>query len=372
MQPEFIRPDFIENNSAEEIHQRMMNNLPADIDNMPGGFPYDFTRPAALEKDEFINYHLVRALMIAFPQYAWDNWLDLHGQQVHLERHPPKCASGKVKVTGTPGTIIAEGTIFCTPATDSGPSILFYSTEEKEIEAEGTILIPILAVESGASSNVPANTVTLMAKPDKNITEVINPEQITGGTERESNDNFYDRIATEYDNSLTFLGNDSDYIRWAKESGAGDCIVIPTAEGPGTVKIVLVDANGQPANDELVHKVYNYIVSPEDRSKRLLPTACAKLICGPATTVKIDYVITGLFYDETTTIKQIEKDFSTAVKAVYTVAKQQNILRYNDVRPIISNIAGVVDFEEFLMNGERENIQLNKEEYPKTGNFQFS
>lgn len=372
MQPEFIRPDFIENNSAEEIHQRMMNNLPADIDNMPGGFPYDFTRPAALEKDEFINYHLVRALMIAFPQYAWDNWLDLHGQQVHLERHPPKCASGKVKVTGIPGTIIAEGTIFCTPATDSGPSILFYSTEEKEIEAEGTILIPVLAAESGASSNVPANTVTLMAKPDKNITEVINPEQITGGTERESNDNFYDRIATEYDNSLTFLGNDSDYIRWAKESGAGDCIVIPTAEGPGTVKIVLVDANGQPANDELVHKVYNYIVSPEDRSKRLLPTACAKLICGPATTVKIDYVITGLFYDETTTIKQIEKDFSAAVKAVYTVAKQQNILRYNDVRPIISDIAGVIDFEEFLMNGERENIQLNKEEYPETGSFHFS
>ena len=59
MQPEFIRPDFIENNSADEIHQRMMNNLPADIDDMPGGFPYDFTKPAALEKDEFINYHMV-------------------------------------------------------------------------------------------------------------------------------------------------------------------------------------------------------------------------------------------------------------------------------------------------------------------------
>ena len=84
------------------------------------------------------------------------------------------------------------------------------------------------------------------------------------------------------------------------------------------------------------------------------------------------YVITGLFYDETTTIKQIEKDFSTAVKAVYTVAKQQNILRYNDVRPIISDIAGVIDFEDFLMNGERENIQLNKEEYPETGSFHFS
>lgn len=60
MQPEFTRPEFIENNSAEEIHQRMMNNLPADIDDMPGGFPFDFTMPAALEKDEFINSHTAR------------------------------------------------------------------------------------------------------------------------------------------------------------------------------------------------------------------------------------------------------------------------------------------------------------------------
>lgn len=372
MQPEFIRPDFIENNSADEIHQRMMNNLPSDIDDMPGGFPYDFTKPAALEKDEFINYHMVRALMIAFPQYAWDEWLDLHGQQVHLERHQPERASGKVKVTGTPGVVIAEGTVFCTPATDSGPSIEFRSTEEKEIETDGTVLIPISAVESGKGSNVPANTITLMSKPDKNITEVINPEQIKGGTERESNDDYFDRIAAEYANSLTFLGNDSDYIRWAKEAGAGDCIVIPTAEGPGTVKLVLIDGNGQPANENLVQDVYNYIVSPEDRSKRLLPTACAKLICGPATTVQVSYMITGLLYDETTSIEQIEADFAVAVKAIYTSAKQQDILRYNDVRPIISDIAGVTDFDEFFMNGDMKNIRLSREEYPETGALDFS
>jgi len=372
MQPEFIRPDFIENNSADEIHQRMMNNLPADIDDMPGGFPYDFTKPAALEKDEFINYHLVRALMISFPQYAWDEWLDLHGRQVHLDRHLPKSASGKVRVTGSPGAVIAEGTIFCTPSTDTGPSIEFRSTEEKEIEECGTVLISVSAVESGIGSNVAADTVVLMAKPDKNVTEVNNPEPIRGGTERESNDDYYDRIAAEYANSLTFLGNDNDYIRWAKEAGAGDCIVIPAAEGSGTVKLVLIDGNGQPANEKLVQDVYNYIVSPEDRSKRLLPTACSKLICGSATTVKVDYVITGLLHDETTAISQIMVDFETAVKAVYSSAKQKDILRYNDVRPIISDIAGVMDFDEFFMNGEMKNIRLSREEYPETGTLDFS
>lgn len=371
-QPEFIRPEFIENNSAEEIHQRMMNNLPDDIDDMPGGFPYDFTMPAALEKDEFINYHLVRALMIAFPQYAWDEWLDLHGQQVHLERHTPEKAYGSVRVTGIAGTEIPAGTIFCTPATDTGPSIEFSSVEDAVIGEEGTVLIHVEAVESGTNSNVAANTVVLMAKPGKNITEVINPEAITGGTERESNDDFYDRIAVEYSNSMTYLGNDTDYKRWSKKAGAGDCIVIAAAEGPGTVKLVLVDGNGQPANEKLVQDVYNYIVSPEDRSARLLPTACSKLICEPATTVKVDYTITGLLYDATTSIEQIEIDFADTVKVVYMQAKEQNILRYNDVRPLIKGIAGVIDFDEFLMDGSMNNIGLSSEEYPETGILDFS
>lgn len=371
-QPEFIIPDFLENNSAEEIHQRMMNNLPEDIDDMPGGFPYDFTMPAALEKDEFINFHLVRTSMIAFPQYAWDEWLDLHGRQVHLERHQPERAYGKVKVTGRSGAVIAEGTIFCTPAMDDRPSIEFISQEDAEIGEDGTILIPVLAVESGTRSNVAANTVVLMAKPVKSVTEVTNPEQIRGGTERESNDDFYDRIAAEYASSKTFLGNDSDYIRWAKEAGAGDCIVIPAADGPGTVRLVLVDGNGQPANEKLVQDVYNHIVSPEDRKMRLLPVACAELICVSATTIKVDFTITGLLYDKTTDIEQIKTDFSIAVKAVYASAKQLGILRYNDVRPIINDVAGVTDFEDFLMNGDVKNLELENEDYPETGTLDFS
>ncbi len=372
MQPEFIMPDFIKHNSADEIHERMMRTLPDDIDDMPGGFPYDFTRPAALEKDEFINYHLVRAVMVAFPQYAWDEWLDLHGRQVQLIRHPPGRASGAVQISGTAGTTIAAGTVFCTPATDCGPSIEFAASEDTVIGEDGTAMIPVSALESGTGSNVAANTVTLMVKPDKNIREVNNPEPIRGGTERENNDGFYDRIAAEYESRRTFLGNDSDFIRWAREAGAGDCIVIPAAEGPGTVRLALVDGNGQPANGELVQDVYNYIVSPDDRSRRLLPTACARLVCVPAATVTVDFTITGLLFDDTTGLEQIRADFASAVKTVYVSAKEQGILRYNDVRPIIADIAGVTDFKEFFINGEMKNICLEQEEYPETGTLDFS
>lgn len=372
MQPEFILPEFVENNSADEIHQRMMNNLPEGIDDMPGGFPYDFTKPAALEKAEFIQYHLMRAIMLAFPQYAWDQWLDLHGQQVHLERHPPGYASGKVKVMGQAGIMIRKGTIFCTPATDHGLSIEYATDEDAQIGSDGIAQIPVTAVESGLGSNIGANAISLMARPINGITAITNTDPIRGGTERESDNDFYDRIASEYEGNMTYLGNDSDYIRWAKEAGAGDCIVVSAYDGPGTVKLILIDQNGQPANQTLINLVYNHIVSPDDRSQRLLPTACAELVCVPAITVQISYVCNGLQYDDTTDLEQIKIDFKEAVKRIYTRAKEEGILRYNDLRPLISNIPGVEDFENFTINGGINNILLKSEEYPETGNVDFS
>jgi hypothetical protein len=55
------------------------------------------------------------------------------------------------------------------------------------------------------------------------------------------------------------------------------------------------------------------------------------------------------------------------VRAVYAQAKTEGVLRYNDVRPLISAIAGVEDFETFTMNGKMQNITLKSEEYPDTG-----
>ncbi len=103
-----------------------------------------------------------------------------------------------------------------------------------------------------------------------------------------------------------------------------------------------------------------------------MPTACSRLICEPATTVKVDFTITGFIYDETTSIEQIKEDFAKAVKAIYAEAKKEGILRYNDVRPIISDISGVEDFDTFLMNGDMKNLKLDSEEYPETGTLDFS
>ena len=372
MQPEFIKPDFLEDCSIDDIHRRMMNNLPADIDDMPGGFAYDFTRPTAIEEAEMLEFYMVRVIMAMFPQYAWDEHLDLHGQQVHLIRHPATFAKGFVVITGEPGTEIEAGTILATPATDRTDSYEFVTDVFCVIGENGVVTAAVTALESGPESNVPANVITIMDDPMPEISSVTNPEPVTGGADEESDDDFYDRIAMEYANSNTFLGNDNDYIRWAKEAGAGDCIVDDVSEGPGTVKLVLVDTNGQPASEELIKKVYDYIVSPADRSRRLLPTACARLICVQAVTVEINFKCTGLQYDNTTSIEKIKNDFTKAVRRLFEDSKKEGVIRYNNVRPLMSGITGIKDFSEFYINDGISNVVLAKEEYPKIGSILFS
>lgn len=371
-QPEFIAPDFVDDNDPDSIHERMMQNLPDDIDDTPGGFPSDFTMPSAIEKSELIQFHLIRALMIAFPQYAWEEWLNLHGRQAHVTRHEASKATGYLRIKGEPETEIEAGTIFCVPAVDDIPAIEYETSEDCIIGEDGTVTVAITAVEAGADGNVRTGSISIMDEPIDEITEIINPEAVTGGAEAESDDDYYDRIAAEYESNRTYLGNDGDYKRWAQEAGAGDCIVDSAANGPGTVKLVLVDVNGQPASDDLIQQVYNYIVSSDDRSTRLLPTACAELSCVAAKTVAINYSCTGLEYDDTTSIEHIISEFESKLKILYSSAKSKGVLRYNDVRPLITSIDGVEDFDTFLINGNTFNIAFTSEEYPETGKCEFS
>ena len=55
-------PGFLENSSEDEIHEKMLGNLPDDIDKSEGGFPWDFTRATAIEISELIEFVLVVVL----------------------------------------------------------------------------------------------------------------------------------------------------------------------------------------------------------------------------------------------------------------------------------------------------------------------
>ena len=369
--PEFDVPDFVADSDSDQIQERMMGNLPADISDMEGDFPYDFTMPTAIEISQLLQFNLVRCLMVAFPEYSWGDWLDLHGEEANVTRKEAVSATGIVSVTAAYGTVLAAGTVFAVPATDQMEAVEFQTLRTVTFAETGTLDLPIEAVIPGTSGNVPANTITIMTSPINGVTEIANREKTSGGAEEENDEDYYERIHAENQDAQFYVGNDSDYIKWAKEvPGIGDCIVEPVIEGPGTVGLILVDSNGQPASSSLVTAVYNHIVSPDDRSKRLLPTGSAKLIVKSATLRTVDFTCTGLVLDGIGVDEAISK-FKTAMMTIYSDAKQGNILRYNAARTALATITGVSDFIDFTMDGKRENIHLASSEYADTGNVTF-
>lgn len=102
-----------------------MGNLPADISDMEGDFPYDFTMPTAIEISQLVQFNLVRCLMVAFPEYSWGDWMDLHGAEAGVTRKEAVAATGTVSVTAAYGTVLAAGTVFAVPATDQMEAVEF-------------------------------------------------------------------------------------------------------------------------------------------------------------------------------------------------------------------------------------------------------
>ena len=365
--PEFTPPSFLNDQDAETIHKRMMENLPPDIDDMENGFPWDFTKPTALEKAEMLEFHLVETLKIMFPMWAYGEWLDYHAKGRGITRKPANPASGELLITGVPGTTIPAGFRFAAPATADTPAIEYQTTEKYTIGEDGTVRVQVTAVEPGTKGNVPANTVTLMMTPIKGITSVNNETAITGGTEVESDDELRNRI-TEIDaaSETSFVGSDGDYKRWAEEvPGVGTALVMPEWAGPGTVKVIVIDANGQPANTAIINAVYNNIVSPNDRLQRKAPIGATVTVEAPAPKV-INYSFLLELEDGATQEAVLER-FESQLRSYYIEAKKDGAVRFNKVSSILTNIDGVKDFTGLTMNGGTANIELEEDEYPVTG-----
>ena len=370
--PDFVAPDWLADQDAETIQQRMMDELPADIDDTEGGFPYDFTKPTALEKAELLEYFLVETLKIMFPMWAYDEWLDLHAQQLGLKRKAANAASGYLTVTGVAGTVIPEGFLFAVPAAGDTAALEFATKAEATIEEGGTVSVLVEAVVAGTGGNVAADTIVLKAEPITGITGVTNPAPTTGGTAKESDDELWERIDEFCQNSgESFVGNDSDYARWAKAvPGVGTALPIAEWDGPGTVKLILLDSNGAAASQTIIDNVYDYIVSPDDRENRLAPIGATLTVTAPdALTLNYSFTLTlesGYESDD------IEDAFDTAVADYYAEAKAEGIVRYTRIGSVLSNIPGVLDYSDLLVNSGTANINIDADEYPMTGTITAS
>ena len=362
-------PDFLQENE-ETIHRRMLEKAPPGISAKEGDFFWDATRPTAIEKAEVTQLKLQNILRLAFPQTSYGQYLDFLGEMKGVFRHPATPATGTVIFTGQPGTVIPAGFVVLTEAAGTFPAIEFKARERVQIGEDGTVIVAAECLEPGTIGNVAANTITLLSEPINGIASVTNLEPFTGGTGVEDDESYRERVLAAYDESLS--GAKKDYIRWAKEvPGVEAVYVVPLWNGPGTVKVLIMDSNGQPANQDLIEAVQNHIAPDGNLGGGLAPIGADVTVDAPevfevniALTIvlKDGYSLEDVMEDLTANIKQFLGTFE-----INTGDRPLDRITVTRLGHIILSTEGIADYSGLTVNNNDEYVEIPEQEIPILG-----
>lgn len=362
MQRDLTIPDFLLED-ADIIHERMLSKAPANVSTMEGDFFWDNTRPTAEEKAELIQVKLQNILKLAFSQTSYGIYLEYLGECKGIFKNPATKSTGKIKVIGKPGTMILKGKIVGIPAIDEKENIEFEFTETNVIDGTGIIYVNAQCLKEGTIGNAQPNTITVLITPINGVESIINEEAFNGGTEIEDEEHFRERIM-EADQEEQLSGADSDYIRWAKEvPGVGYAYVDAEWNGPGTVKVLILDKNGQPATDELIKSVKDYIYPdklPEQNRGGKAPVGAIVTISTPSI---LSINIQAYFefedgYNSVVVLNNLKDRVNTYLAAI----KVGGTILYKAIDTIIGSVLlekqGIKDYINLTVNGGTSNIAL--------------
>lgn len=343
---EFKTPVFLQNHSPEEVHALMKRVLPADIDMSAGSHAYNLTIATALAIAEVCEFVLPEVIKVMIPEYSYGEFLDAHARGKGMTRRSARAASGELTITGAPNTVIPVGSMFSTASVNDQPSVDYVTLEAAIIPASGSITVDVECAKAGIVGNTTENTIVLVSSRLTGVTAVTNEKPLTGGTEEESDESLIARIV-EFNKSQgeSYVGSASDYKRWAQSvDGVGSATVIPAQDTSGLVTIIITDANGDPATEQLCTSVYNYIMQPNNPEERLAPIN-ANLSVTPPATLKISVKAT-VELDDDTTLEAVKTAYAAQLALYLPVALGEGEIKYSRVAAALAAVDGANDYSD--------------------------
>jgi len=337
----------------------MLASISTLLDKREGSFTWDAIAPVALELAE-LYIQLGHLHRVSFVTASYGDYLDLRAREWGLARRPATRATGAITLTGKAGVVVPTGTKFRT-----GAGVEFELTADAGIDAGGTGTGGIRAVVAGVAGNVMAETITEIPTSIQGLQSVSNAEPTSGGAEVETDDMLRERLLERMSRPAT-SGNIYHYIQWAKAvPGIGDARVVPIWDGPGTVKVILLDANRQPASAELVAQVTAYIEA--ERPIGAIVTVVA------ATGVSINVGATISYDAGRYTLEEITAAVEQAISAYLAqTAFRLGQVSYAKIGSVVMSVDGVTDYSALLVNGGTANVTLSDDEVPVLGTVTLS
>ena len=262
----------------------------------------------------------------SFPQTAQGEHLDHHGALRGVARTEAVPAKGVLRfsVSSAPAVdiVIPAGSVCMTEE-----EVRFRTTEDTMLKA-GTLFAdaPAEAVESGSGGNAIAGTVNILTACPVAVTACTNPAAFSGGSDRENDESFRQRILDSYRR----LPNGANAV-WYRQtalncSGVAAASVVGRARGIGTVDVYIAAESGLPPAELLEQ------VRKELRSRREI--AVDVEVKAPA----------ELALDIALEVLPAENAVETAVRAFFSGSLLGKPVRIAQLADIVYRVEGVENY----------------------------
>jgi len=328
---------MFENMTFENILNDMLSRVPNDVDRREGSIIYDALAPCAYHLAQ-TYFQLSNYVDLFFAGAAVGEFLDRKAADFGLERKPATKAVRKIETTGP----VDIGTRWGLEGTTYVITEKISDTEYKsECEQPGEIGNQY-AGELENIDNVSGVTATLA-------------DIIISGEDEETDEDFRLRIFAYLQKPAT-SGNADHYRQWALEvPGVGDAKVFPLWNGPGTVKVIIVDSNKE-IDETLEQPVYEHIEKVRPIGATVTVDSPSQLAVNVTAKVRLSsgYSIQAVQNTFAQTLEEYRKD----------ITFKDSYISYAYVGKLLFDTLGVIDYADLKLNNAMQNIEIGAEEIP--------
>lgn len=350
------------------IQERMLSNIDDSYDKSEGSFFYDALKPVAIELENTDKKIDETKSKLSIENLSGDELAQTVKDRSGIEKKLATKATGYVTIIGSEGAQITNGDLV------ASDTLNFIVKETLAINETGEEQVLVECELEGSIGNVPVGAIRYFPITLAGITSVTNEQSFTNGYNDESDKDLLQRYYEKMQTPAT-SGNKYHYKNWAKEvAGVGDAKVFSLWNGDNTVKVVIIDADKQPASQWLVDEVQEYIdpgATGLGNGEAPIGAYCTVTSAiGKSIVVSFNATLaTG--YDAETAEQVVENALieyykSIAFKEDQTTGEPKHV-SYAIIGATIIGTAAIVDYTNLTINDSTSNIIIGSDEVPVSG-----
>lgn len=337
-----------EDQTPEAIEARVLARIGARMDTREGSFARDIAAPVCTELAGF--YQSLNAVVpIAFVDETSGEYLERRAGEFGLTRKPGTRARAALYFKGTAGVKLSAGTSF-------------FTADGLEFLLERTVLLTgrddtgtAEAAEPGAAYNTGEGAICRMARTAPGLASFTSGAA-AGGTDPEAPAALLERLNLRRQKPAA-SGNPWHYIQWALEvNGVGAAKVLPLWDGPGTVKVLIVDGRRRPAAAEIVSAAAAHIEDERPIGAEVTVESAQGAPLSFAAEVTLE---------EGCTAEAARAAWQANLEAwLREISFEQYTVSYNRAAYLLLAVEGVQDFSQLTLNGGTESLHLEGHQVP--------